>query len=347
MNKLKFSLEPTGTLFERDAKRYFSVFGFAVFALVTGLQVGGFLLSNLLHRFAPWVFGHAVVYQLISLIPLYGIGLPLCYWILCLLPRDGVTPEKMDGKSVVKGFCAAVSLTMAGSYISNLIISFLSLAKGGALTNPVQSMTEGNVWWINLIFVAVLPAILEELVFRKLLCDRLLPLGEGYAIVLSAAAFGLVHGNFFQFAYAFLLGALFSLIYVKTGKLIYSIGYHFLINLTGGVLTAWLLERLAPLLTEESLTRLTELMTAGDMNAVSALMGDYLVPMMIFVVYELAMMALSIFGVVFLIFGLKKVRLQSGLLPPPKEGRVANVFCNVGVASAITAFVIVFILSLI
>ena len=134
MNKLKFSLEPTGTLSERDAKRYFSVFGFAVFALVTGLQVGGFLLSNLLHRFAPWVFGHAVVYQLISLIPLYGIGLPLCYWILCLLPRDGVTPEKMDGKSVVKGFCAAVSLTMdiSSSRLasSDARISFRIVCKG-------------------------------------------------------------------------------------------------------------------------------------------------------------------------------------------------------------------------
>ena len=346
MNALKFSLDPvSGTLTERDAKRYFSIFGFAVFALVAGLQLGGLLLSYLVGRFAPWMFSNALIYQALSLIPLYGIGVPLCFWVLARLPKDSVLPEKMEGKSVVKGFCVAVALMTVGNYLSNIIISFFAAAKGEMLTNPVESMTEGNAWWINLIFVALLPAILEELVFRKLFCDRLLPLGEGYAIVLSAAAFGLVHGNFFQFAYAFFLGARFSLIYVKTGKLIYSIVYHFLINLLGGVLMAWLAQRLAPLLNEETLNRLMELMSAGDAEAVSALMGEYLQPLTILAVYEIAMTVMAICGVIFLVSGLKKTRLQSGLLPPPREGRVANVFCNAGVAVAITAFAAVFVLS--
>ena len=43
--------------------------------------------------------------------------------------------------------------------------------------------------------------------FRKLLIDRIVPFGQRVAVVVSGLAFGLFHGNFYQFFYAFSLGA--------------------------------------------------------------------------------------------------------------------------------------------
>jgi len=345
--KMKFTRElDTGMLSERDAKRYFSTVGFAAFALMLLFYLGNFALSYLVLRFLPNLAENAIVSNLLSILPLYGLAFPAFYLILSRLPRDRVQPDKMGAGNWFAGLCVAVTLMMAGNYIGQFIILSFEMALGRSLTNPVAAATSGQAWWINLLFMAIIAPILEELVFRKILCDRLMPLGEGYAVVLSAAIFGLVHGNLFQFFYAFLLGALFAVIYIKTGRIRYTILYHALINLLGGIFAPWLLDRLAPLFEEEALTALTDALNRMDTAALLELIGGYTLPLALLGVYELVMMGASVCGIVFLITGRKKLRLEPGLLPPPKEGRVANVFCNIGTAAALTVFALIFVLSL-
>ena len=81
--------------------------------------------------------------------------------------------------------------------------------------------------------VAVLVApIFEELVFRKFVLDRVGNLGEGIAVLTSALIFGLAHQNAGQFFLAFFLGLLFAKIYLRTGKIVYTMVLHFMINMT-------------------------------------------------------------------------------------------------------------------
>ncbi len=345
--KIKFQLDPqTGTLSEEGAKRYFSTVGTAVFALVLLSQLGAVILASVIAMLVPAWLESAFVSGLLSIVPLYGVGFPVFYAILCRLPRDTVQPEKMGGKSFFGGLCVSIAAMMAGNYLSQFLILFFEQAAGRSLQDPVAAATSGTAWWINLIFMGLLAPVLEELVFRKILCDRLLPLGEGYTVVLSAAIFGLAHGNFFQFFYAFALGLLFALVYVKTGRIRYTIAYHAIINITGGVLAPWLLDRLAPLLEEEMLEHMMELSGAGNMEALSELMLPYSLPMTILGAYEIFLIGGSIAGYVFFFKGRKQIRLEPGLLPPPRKGRIANIFCNVGVAAALTVFVAIFLLSL-
>ncbi len=347
MSKLKFSLLPdTGTLSERDAKRYFSTVGFATCLMMVVFTAGSLVLSLLLSWVAPGLWSNPWVYNLLSILPLYGIAFPVFWLILRRLPRDGVQPDKMGGGYWFGGLCVSCTLMWSGNYIGNFFILAFENALGRPLTNPVEAATVGQSPWINLIFVAILAPVLEELVFRKLLCDRLLPLGEGYAVVLSAAIFGLVHGNFFQFFYAFLIGAFFSLVYIKTGRIRYSILYHAIINLLGGVLAPWILERLAPLMEEEALNRLLELYSKGDMAGAMAALSGYKLPLALLAGYEVFMIGGAIAGIVLIVKHAKKLRLQPGLLPPPREGRVANVFMNGGVAAALAVFALTFVLSL-
>ena len=83
---------------------------------------------------------------------------------------------------------------------------------------------------------AVLAPVFEELVFRKVMVDRVLPYGEWPAILFSGITFGLFHGNLTQFFYAALLGMVLAYVYIRTGNILYSIGLHACVNFLGGVL---------------------------------------------------------------------------------------------------------------
>ncbi len=347
MKKIKFLPQPdTGRLSEQDAKRYFSTVGFATFVLILLFYAGNIALSILVLQWKPEWAESAIVGNLISMLPLYLVAVPVFYLILRRLPKDTVVPEPMGAGDTVKGLFVAVTMVMAGNYVGNLFLTALQTAMGRSLTNPLEERMDGVGIWINLIFVVILAPILEELVFRKLLCDRLLPLGEGYTVILSSAVFALAHGNFFQVFYAFSLGMLFSTVYIKTGRIRYSILYHMAINGFTGLFASWLIGELSPLLSEEGLNRMIELMEAGNMEALSNMLTPYFMPLVLFLAYELILLGGSALGIVFLILGRKKLRFTSGLLAPPKEGRVANVFCNVGVAATLTLFAAIFVLSL-
>lgn len=345
--KMKFTREPeTGCLSEQDAKRYFTVIGFGVFALMLIFYLGSTALSVLLWHFLPSLAMHPIAAHAVSLLALYGLGFPAFYLILRRLPRGIPGGDTVSGGDLLGGLGMAFLMMMAGNYVSQWLIAIFENAMGLAQQNPVEEATSGVAWWINLIFVALIPCILEELVFRKILCDRLLPLGEGYAVVISAVAFGLVHGNFFQFFYAFAVGLIFAAIYVKTGKIWITMLYHGIINLLGGVLAPILLERLSPVLTEEALEKINELMNAGDTVGLTEWLTPYMGAMTGLLLYEGFMLAAVIGGFVYFWRKGRRVRFQSGLLPVPRSCRVSAVFFNIGTAAALTLFAGIFLLSL-
>ncbi len=345
--KMKFSIQPnTGCLSEEDAKRYFSVLGFSVFALMLSFYLSSIGLSYLLYWLAPALLSDALATQILSMIPLYGIAFPLFFVMIRRLPRGVPSERPLGAGGLVGGFCVCIAMMTVGNTVGQFFISFFEGVTGAAQENPVAIATDGNPWWINLIFVAVLPCILEELFFRKILCDRLLPLGEGYAVVISAVAFGLVHGNFFQFFYAFLVGLIFSVVYVKTGRVWIVVIYHGLINLLGGVLAPLLLQKLSPLMEESFLAEMEGYMAAGDSEGLSALLSPFMLPMVGILVYEGLMLAAVVAGFVYFFRKRKKVRFEAGLLPVPRSCRFSAVLLNVGTAAALTVFAAVFLLSL-
>lgn len=94
-----------------------------------------------------------------------------------------------------------------------------------------QTIYSQSVWLI-LLTVGVVAPIAEELIFRGLLFHRMKDWMKPWlAIILSALAFGLYHGNAVQFIYAFFMGALFALIYHRTGTLWATIVAHMVANL--------------------------------------------------------------------------------------------------------------------
>jgi CAAX protease family protein len=127
------------------------------------------------------------------------------------------------------------------------LITFINATTMLFSQNVVMTLTQemsGNPFIINLILMAVIPAISEEFVFRGVLFHTYRKSSVLYGIVISGIVFGLMHLNFNQFSYAFVLGILFALIIEATGSIYSVMIAHFVINGSSVVsmeLSDWLL----------------------------------------------------------------------------------------------------------
>lgn len=212
---------------------------------------------------------------LLSLLPVYGVALPIFY---LLLPKPvGNLPPVERKKMGVGSLIAALTMCICALYAGNLIGSNLSVAiselLGKNAINPVSSLVgEGIVPLIaTVLFGVILGPMGEELIFRRLLTDRLTPFGEGVTVLFSGLAFGLFHGNLFQFFYAFFVGCLLAFIRIRTGRDLYNILLHSALNFFGMVVSPALLtgkriellEQIASdptLMTEETLAELAPML---------------------------------------------------------------------------------------
>ncbi len=194
-----------------------------------------FLILIIAMAIAPNLLSSALFLQFASAVSMYAIAMPLSllFFLRC---RTIMHPEKrtLSGKTLLQFFCVCMAGSYIGSIVGNYINLLFSSFLGREAVNPVDEMTSVLNWWQILLFVVILPPIFEELFFRKLVIDRLLPYGELPAILISGLAFGMVHGNFNQFFYAAAIGVIFGFIYLRSGRIRYSILLHMMINFIGG-----------------------------------------------------------------------------------------------------------------
>ena len=86
--------------------------------------------------------------------------------------------------------------------------------------------------------VAVVAPVVEELIFRGLMLNRLSRVMPGWlAAVLSSAAFGVCHGHPVWFAYAFVLGAFFAFLDLRAQSILPSILGHVAFNAISQILS--------------------------------------------------------------------------------------------------------------
>ena len=87
-------------------------------------------------------------------------------------------------------------------------------------TKRVMEMLMNGPIWIVLLSVSVFAPFFEEWLCRGIILRGLLKkVGPTWAIVISAAVFGLIHGNIWQAIPTFLIGCILGYVYYKTGSL--------------------------------------------------------------------------------------------------------------------------------
>ena len=115
-----------------------------------------------------------------------------------------------------------ILLTILLSYLTSLIIF--------RITGKTFSVDLGDSYIIALISHALLPAILEEALFRYLPMRMIAPHSPRCAIIVSSIFFALIHTNLFQIPYAFVGGIIFMALDLATESIIPSVIIHFINN---------------------------------------------------------------------------------------------------------------------
>lgn len=130
---------------------------------------------------------------------------------------------------------------MGMAVLSNVLTNYLMMFLNGfgiqspQFYDPIAYTTTSLI--LNVISTAVLPALVEEMIFRGYLMGTLRPHGDGIALVLSAFVFGLFHGNILQFPFAFMLGLVLGWLVIQTGSIWPAVALHFGNNLMSVLLS--------------------------------------------------------------------------------------------------------------
>ncbi len=147
---------------------------------------------------------------------------------LYLVRGDGESPTAfltIDSENVKRALpiiAPTVTLTIIISYVTSLLIFIF--------TGRLNSVDVGDSLIPALFSHALLPAILEEALFRYLPLRLLAPRSRRGAVLISAFFFAFVHRDLFQIPYAFTAGVILMAIDIATDSVIPSVLIHFINN---------------------------------------------------------------------------------------------------------------------
>ena len=164
--------------------------------------------------------------------------------LLCLapfLPIWSATRKRnlpyQSGASPVKA-----ALSVALSFIGlSLILTFILNATGIGELFSYETVSEalaGGNAIVRILAVVIIIPMVEELCFRGIILNRLLSWTKVWvAAIIQAVLFGVAHLNLVQGVYAFIVGLVFGLIYVRYRKLWLCIAGHMAFNLPSAIIS--------------------------------------------------------------------------------------------------------------
>lgn len=161
------------------------------------------------------------------------IALPGVIYIIAAKgkPLHNIGRERLGGLNVLLLILFTFFMVPTVSFINALSMMFVK----NHLAEQMDGMTS-NPLWLNLVLMALIPAIVEEMTFRGLLYCGYRDSSIKRAIFASALLFGLFHMNLNQFCYAAFMAIIFALLYEATGSIYASMIVHFTFNANSVIL---------------------------------------------------------------------------------------------------------------
>jgi len=176
-------------------------------------------------------FSQSPLYSLyllaISLVPI-----SVCIFLYLALTKRKLTLLSLKPTVGKRGFAmflalglCSMPLSSAASSLWGKLLSYFEIAPS---ETPAPQGAFATV--IFIVAHAILAPILEELLFRSLILERLRRYGDVFAVIVSALLFMLLHASFSSMAYSFVSGVIFGLLAVYTGSVLCPMLLHFANN---------------------------------------------------------------------------------------------------------------------
>ncbi|GHU45537.1 hypothetical protein FACS1894120_0520 [Clostridia bacterium] len=157
------------------------------------------------------------------------------------------------------------------------------------------------------VYTVIAGPLFEEILFRGIFLRVLFPFGRGFAIVLSSVFFGLAHGNFQQFFYAFAVGIMLGYVAVLSKGILTTYAIHASINAISTILLI--------------ITRIANVPDGGNISAaaVESLSEGNRAALSVMVIYTLLIFVFAACGVVSGVRRIKRIRVTGVFpnIPPP------------------------------
>lgn len=234
IKKIKKKKEEKDTFFiKRKMKNFGFVIGMAII-IYFGIQtifsvIGTFVL--------PTIFENILVAEDMSMIlqiflQITSLGLASIFVLSYCEKKDTVTEKKkISIKQKTKIiFIAIFTIFVAQGLFTTLIYPAIGLDYSITDTFTTNENSSIISKIILVLAIAVTPAILEELFFRKAMIDYMSQYGTKTAWILSSLFFGIIHMNLSQALFAFIAGLIFGGIYLYTKDIKLTMLIHFINN---------------------------------------------------------------------------------------------------------------------
>lgn len=305
----------------KSERKIFSRIGFALSVILVVAFVAQaicIVVPKLIWGEGNWFSTSSWGFWISSFAPIYLFAIPSGLLIMKKIPA-----QKPEEHSLKTGkFLTVLPIVFFVMYTGNIIGTTLSaILSGGKAQNALDEYaTDNNP--LKVVVMVILAPILEEFVFRKQLIDRTRQYGEKLTVLLSGLTFGLLHQNLFQFFYAFGIGVIFAYIYLRTGKLRYTVLMHAIVNFMGAVIAPWILSIV-------DLDKISSISAATNEEAMTLIL-EVLPGLLIMLVYAFALMGLSILGLILFILSLRKLVWKPSENRLPKGAAVKTVYKNAG-----------------
>lgn len=155
----------------------------------------------------------------------------LIAFILKADPLRTVPVKKIGDKSLI---VPAIAFAVIFAFISDLLtrylqyfLNFLHLES----SSPDFSIPSSPVAFALYFFeICIMAPICEEFIFRGLILHSLRRFGNGFAILVSALLFSMIHGNLQQIPLAFIVGLLLGAFVIRSGSIWMTVIMHATIN---------------------------------------------------------------------------------------------------------------------
>lgn len=219
-----------------EASSKFSKIGFILtimLLVIQGIETGFYFLVE---KAAPELWDRPWMSWVMVAVGFYLTAFPLYCILMKKIPDAPKGGSKPLGILNLAGF---YFIGMAALYLFNLLSmilnSMVGTIKGGVLDNPLNTVVDSSNLYYTILFVGIVAPIIEEVIFRGILLNKLRCYGDKIAMWITALTYGFFHLNIIQIIYATVLGILFAYVVVRTGRIRYSIFLHICINMTGMV----------------------------------------------------------------------------------------------------------------
>ena len=201
-----------------------------LYLVIVALYVIASLLFAKVIPFELPTYVGIIVSQLIVVVPAV---------LYCIIRKISIK-ELLPYRKISLSTAVLVVVSTYLMYPLMIVLNMITLLFTKSGTASMQSEMSQFPLIVSTVLVALVPACVEEFVFRGVLFQTYRRKRVFSAILLSAFLFGCMHMNVNQFAYTFVMGIYMAFLVEGTGSMFSSMLAHFTLNFTG-VFLSWLI----------------------------------------------------------------------------------------------------------